>query len=83
MASTIKHLNAKASFLLTFEPLLSSTGPEYEPEPFHILLDPLITGPSKIFHSKISKRALLHIFTPRTAPAGSCDHKPAWKRPLQ
>lgn len=54
MALTIKHLNADASFLLTFEPLLSRPVPGYEPEPFHILLDPCITGPSTILHSKIS-----------------------------
>ncbi|KAK3330352.1 hypothetical protein B0H66DRAFT_579645 [Apodospora peruviana] len=48
MALTIKHLNGDASFLLTFESLIPSQAP------FRILLDPWITGTSKIFHSKIS-----------------------------
>ncbi|EHA53942.1 hypothetical protein MCOR27_008696 [Pyricularia oryzae] len=56
MALTIKHLNGDASFLLTFEPLVS--GPRdhdaASPSPFRILLDPWITGSSTIFHSKIS-----------------------------
>ncbi|OTA64690.1 hypothetical protein K449DRAFT_463745 [Hypoxylon sp. EC38] len=55
MALTVKHLNSDASFLLSFEPVI----PEFaqgtvSPRPFTILLDPWITGPSKIFHSKIS-----------------------------
>ncbi|KAI2640654.1 hypothetical protein GGS26DRAFT_170712 [Hypomontagnella submonticulosa] len=55
MALTVKHLNSDASFLLSFEPII----PEFaqgtvKPQPFTILLDPWITGPSKIFHSKIS-----------------------------
>ncbi|KUI61383.1 hypothetical protein VP1G_08570 [Cytospora mali] len=54
MALTIKHLNTNSSFLLTFEPLLSKPVPGYEPEPFHILLDPWIAAPSKVFHPKIS-----------------------------
>ncbi|KAH8884021.1 hypothetical protein GQ53DRAFT_662793 [Thozetella sp. PMI_491] len=54
MALTVKHLNGDASFLLTFEPILPIPVPGLHPEPFRILLDPWITGPSKIFHSKIS-----------------------------
>ncbi|KUI67008.1 hypothetical protein VM1G_01573 [Cytospora mali] len=54
MALTIKHLNTDSSFLLTFEPLISKPVPGYEPEPFHILLDPWIAAPSKVFHPKIS-----------------------------
>ncbi|KAI6367994.1 hypothetical protein MCOR25_004785 [Pyricularia grisea] len=56
MALTIKHLNGDASFLLTFEPLISGPrDPDAEsPAPFRILLDPWITGSSTIFHSKIS-----------------------------
>ncbi|KAK8095536.1 hypothetical protein PG999_013558 [Apiospora kogelbergensis] len=45
MALTIKHLNEDASFC-------SRTAAA--PKPYIILLDPWITGPSKIFHSKIS-----------------------------
>ncbi|KAK3394582.1 hypothetical protein B0H63DRAFT_51104 [Podospora didyma] len=52
MALTVKHLNGDASFLLTFEPLILHSS--HASKPFHILLDPWITGPSKIFHSKIS-----------------------------
>ncbi|KAI1143378.1 hypothetical protein F5Y05DRAFT_368399 [Hypoxylon sp. FL0543] len=55
MALTVKHLNSDASFLLSFEPVV----PEFahgtvSPRPFTILLDPWISGPSKVFHSKIS-----------------------------
>ncbi|KAK6865926.1 hypothetical protein PG995_002454 [Apiospora arundinis] len=56
MALTIKHLNEDASFLLSFEPILPPhiRGTAAAPKPYIILLDPWITGPSKIFHSKIS-----------------------------
>jgi hypothetical protein len=56
MALTIKHLNSDASFLLSFEPVYADPvrGFMVIPKPFTILLDPWITGPSKIFHSKIS-----------------------------
>lgn len=61
MALTVKHLNSDASFLLSFEPVI----PEFaqgtvSPRPFTILLDPWITGPSKIFHSKISISTHIH-----------------------
>ncbi|KAH8910571.1 hypothetical protein BR93DRAFT_907226 [Coniochaeta sp. PMI_546] len=54
MALTVKHINDDASFLLSFEPATvdSRTGPR--PEPFRILLDPWITGPSTILHPKMS-----------------------------
>lgn len=48
MALTVKHLNGDASFMLTFEALL------HDQPPFRILIDPWITGKSKVFHSKIS-----------------------------
>jgi hypothetical protein len=56
MALTIKHLNSDASFLLSFEPVYSNPvqGSVVVPQPFTILLDPWISGPSKIFHSRIS-----------------------------
>ncbi|EJT81911.1 hypothetical protein GGTG_01885 [Gaeumannomyces tritici R3-111a-1] len=57
MALTIKHLNGDASFLLSFEPILAP-GPRdpaiIDASPFRILIDPWITGPSTVFHSKIS-----------------------------
>ncbi|KAI0854433.1 hypothetical protein F5Y00DRAFT_223102 [Daldinia vernicosa] len=61
MALTIKNLNSDASFLLSFEPII----PEFAqhivtPKPFTLLLDPWITGPSKIFHSKISITTHIH-----------------------
>ncbi|KAI4868621.1 hypothetical protein F4820DRAFT_115999 [Hypoxylon rubiginosum] len=61
MALSVKHLNSDASFLLSFEPIL----PEFAQgtvtlRPFTILLDPWITGPSKIFHSKISISTHIH-----------------------
>jgi hypothetical protein len=55
MALTIKHLNADASFLLTFRPI--SPFPPSPGDPtneFTILLDPWLSGPSKIWHSKFS-----------------------------
>ncbi|KAI1866561.1 hypothetical protein JX265_007862 [Neoarthrinium moseri] len=56
MALTVKHLNSDASFMLTFEPVYADPirGPATVPQPFTVLLDPWITGPSKIFHSRIS-----------------------------
>ncbi|KAI2629606.1 hypothetical protein GGR54DRAFT_269603 [Hypoxylon sp. NC1633] len=61
MALTVKHLNSDASFLLSFEPII----PDFAqgtviPQPFTILLDPWITGPSKIFHPKISISTHIH-----------------------
>ncbi|KAI0135226.1 hypothetical protein F4814DRAFT_14046 [Daldinia grandis] len=61
MALAIKNLNSDASFLLSFEPII----PEFAqriitPKPFTILLDPWITGPSKVFHSKISITTHIH-----------------------
>lgn len=55
MALTVKHINDDASFLLSFEPAITQpivAGPK--PEPFRILLDPWITGPSTILHPKMS-----------------------------
>ncbi|KAJ4397111.1 hypothetical protein N0V93_001335 [Gnomoniopsis smithogilvyi] len=52
MALTIKHLNTDASFQLTFRPITPAS--QSPSPPFHILLDPWITGPSKILHSRIS-----------------------------
>ncbi|KAK7952023.1 uncharacterized protein PG986_007751 [Apiospora aurea] len=56
MALTLKHLNEDASFMLSLEPILPPhiRGTAAAPKPYIILLDPWITGPSKIFHSKIS-----------------------------
>ncbi|KAK6079810.1 lactamase domain-containing protein [Seiridium cupressi] len=56
MALTVKHLNSDASFLLSFEPVYTdpTRGSVVVPQPFTILLDPWITGPSKIFHSRFS-----------------------------
>ncbi|KAK2010138.1 hypothetical protein LZ32DRAFT_536478 [Colletotrichum eremochloae] len=54
MALTVKQLNADASFLLTFEPIVPESTPGITARPFRILLDPWITGPSTIFHSILS-----------------------------
>lgn len=56
MALTIKHLNSDASFLLSFEPVCTDPvlGSVVIPQPFTILLDPWITGPSKVLHSRFS-----------------------------
>lgn len=55
MALTVKQLNGDASFLLTFEPIETASSRLSTPsEPFRILLDPWIVGPSTILHPKIS-----------------------------
>ncbi|KAF6839905.1 hypothetical protein CPLU01_01502 [Colletotrichum plurivorum] len=54
MALTVKQLNADASFLLTFEPIVPESKLGATPRPFRILMDPWITGPSTIFHSMLS-----------------------------
>ncbi|OLN95853.1 hypothetical protein CCHL11_05031 [Colletotrichum chlorophyti] len=54
MALTVKQLNADASFLLTFEPIVPQSIPGITPRPFRILMDPWIIGPSTIFHSILS-----------------------------
>jgi hypothetical protein len=54
MALSVKQLNADASFLLSFEPILDFPAPAGSSHTFRILVDPWITGPSKIFHSMLS-----------------------------
>ncbi|KZL67107.1 hypothetical protein CT0861_04038 [Colletotrichum tofieldiae] len=54
MALTVKQLNADASFLLTFEPIVPKSTPGITARPFRVLMDPWITGPSTIFHSILS-----------------------------
>jgi hypothetical protein len=55
MSLTIKHLNSDASFLLTFQPISSlPPSPGQYSQSFTILLDPWLSGPSKIFHSMFS-----------------------------
>ena len=55
MALTIKHLNSDASFLLTFRPILPfPPSPGQPTNEFTILLDPWLSGPSKIWHPKFS-----------------------------
>ncbi|KAI0192853.1 hypothetical protein EV127DRAFT_452356 [Xylaria flabelliformis] len=55
MALTVKQLNSDASFLLSFEPVIpEAIADSVIPRPFTILLDPWITGPSTIFHPRIS-----------------------------
>lgn len=57
MSVTVKHLNADASFLLTFEPLHTfppSPGSSRNSTAFSVVLDPWLQGASKIWHSKFS-----------------------------
>jgi Beta-lactamase superfamily domain len=55
MSLTVKHLNSDACFLLTFQPISSfPPSPGQSSQAFTILLDPWLSGPSKIFHSKFS-----------------------------
>ncbi|KAI1183834.1 hypothetical protein F5B17DRAFT_109791 [Nemania serpens] len=61
MALTVKHLNSDASFLLSFEPVIpESLADLIVPRPFTILLDPWITGPSTIFHPRLSTTSHKH-----------------------
>ncbi|KAI1127913.1 hypothetical protein F5Y10DRAFT_277757 [Nemania abortiva] len=61
MALTVKHLNSDASFLLSFEPVIpESIAESVIPRPFTILLDPWITGPSTIFHPRLSTTSHKH-----------------------
>ncbi|TVY65594.1 hypothetical protein LSUE1_G007458 [Lachnellula suecica] len=63
MSLTVKHVNSDASFLLTFKPNLPfPPSSEQSDHSFTILLDPWISGSSKIFHSKFS-------ISKHTAPA--------------
>ncbi|RYO87258.1 hypothetical protein DL763_006454 [Monosporascus cannonballus] len=53
MALTIKHLNSDASFLLSFEPVVPDFARSaVSSQPFIILLDPLVPGPSLITRSR-------------------------------
>jgi len=55
MSLTVKHLNSDASFLLTFQPLLTfPSPPSRSPNTFTVVLDPWLAGPSKFLHSKFS-----------------------------
>jgi hypothetical protein len=55
MSLTVKHLNADASFLLIFRPILPFPPSPGQPDTsFTILLDPWLSGPSKIWHPKFS-----------------------------
>ncbi|KAG9235765.1 hypothetical protein BJ875DRAFT_259750 [Amylocarpus encephaloides] len=55
MSLTVKHLNSDASFLLEFQPITHfPPSPRPSHRGFTILLDPWISGPSKIWHSKFS-----------------------------
>jgi hypothetical protein len=55
MSLTVKHINSDASFLLTFSPTLPfPPSPNNPARSFTILLDPWITGASKIWHHKFS-----------------------------
>jgi hypothetical protein len=56
MALTIRQLNGDASLLLTFQPIASDA----DEQPFRILLDPWLVGPSNILHSKISSTTRRH-----------------------
>ncbi|KAI9786784.1 MAG: hypothetical protein M1816_007791 [Peltula sp. TS41687] len=60
MSLTVKHLNADSTFLLTFRPHPPSTSYPFPPSPgpvpasFSIIIDPWLTGPSTIYHSKFA-----------------------------
>lgn len=58
MSLTVKHLNGDTTFLLTFSPNDTSPhtppGPQYQQPPgiFSVLVDPWLSGPTKILHPK-------------------------------
>ncbi|KAH8815041.1 hypothetical protein F5884DRAFT_161088 [Xylogone sp. PMI_703] len=55
MSLTVKHLNSDASFLLSFAPIITyPLSPDESIKPFTVVLDPWLSGPSKIWHSKFS-----------------------------
>ncbi|EKD19290.1 uncharacterized protein L3040_009270 [Drepanopeziza brunnea f. sp. 'multigermtubi'] len=55
MSLTIKHLNSDASFLLTFQPIpCCPPCPDQQANSFKILLDPWLSGPSKVLNSRFS-----------------------------
>ncbi|RFU36156.1 hypothetical protein B7463_g225, partial [Scytalidium lignicola] len=55
MSLTVKHLNADTSFLLSFAPIITyPLSPGESVRPFTVVLDPWLSGPSKIWHSRFS-----------------------------
>lgn len=55
MSLTIKHLNADASFLLTFRPILPfPPTSDSQQHSFSIVLDPWLCGSSDVFHHKFA-----------------------------
>ncbi|KAF8856998.1 hypothetical protein BDZ45DRAFT_705455 [Acephala macrosclerotiorum] len=50
MSLTVKHLNADASFLLTFQPILPFPPTPGQSTTFTIVIDPWLSGASNIFH---------------------------------
>ncbi|MCJ1229162.1 hypothetical protein MMC12_005827 [Toensbergia leucococca] len=57
MSLTIRHLNGDSTFLLTFSPVSPwplSADAHRTPGTFSILLDPWLSGPSKIWHPKFA-----------------------------
>lgn len=58
MSLTVKHLNADASFLLTFRPIVPfPPAPGGGPHAFTIAIDPWLSGTSKIWHRLFSLSA--------------------------
>lgn len=55
MSVQIKHLNADSSFLIIFSPAGASHNPNATfPGSFTILIDPWLSGPSTVYHTKFS-----------------------------
>lgn len=55
MSLQIKHINADSTFLLIFSPLCAGPNPEGEfPGSFTILIDPWLSGPSKVWNSRFA-----------------------------
>ncbi|KUJ24024.1 uncharacterized protein LY89DRAFT_553223, partial [Mollisia scopiformis] len=60
MSLSVKHLNDDASFLLTFQPIVPFPPTPGQSTAFTVVIDPWLSGSSKIFHSIFSSTKNKH-----------------------